>query len=300
MDYLPFLPKERESWLASLLLTFIFFWGYYVWGGYTLVFERYMSGFHNPDPQPFDHSRLSDLEIEASIPKYNNPAVRLYAYLELYNNHEENSIKGIWVWIDVEEPDNENDGPSKLPIVFDPYLSSEEIGNSAIYIEEILPKNGVKLRIPLNLKELVSQGAVSGNPEIYIGFEDGDGFYYEAVSAGNPPPPIEVRNAKAFRQSLFEVLMMPPWANGIIPLLVLFLSGLSESIITDNRPEEPRERQKSDFLIYSLRQFSRTGFLLIIYLSCVYLFIIGQFIWAIVITIVLLGVFWARRNPRGA
>lgn len=241
MDNLP-IPKSKTGLFGGLLLTIFSFLVYYLClysGLETTYYGHYWT------KGPYSPSTIkADIDIYA--PRF------LYSFVEREfiiqaSNPDPKVPISIAIVISQKQP------PDDLMILICPEQSNNtkgcDKGSSTISFDQILPHSTVSQTVWVSVKP-ISKGAY--HPPDYLYFD-----YYlieKDQKTGELKEPKQLPNSDASRaafvkfqtfvQSFISVILLPPWSNGLIPILAFLVTWYFEERFRQILPSSPVYSQK--------------------------------------------------------
>jgi hypothetical protein len=197
------LPKTRSGWFVAFILLIVSF-GYYYTVLYDEIYEVYQAQFYMPAIVETDNWK-----IEAQTPKYASKSTAGWIYGRIVNKSAQ-KIEDVDFSVIV---DNEN--TLLLPSIYKDDVFQRSIprmtiiGNSTIYF---------RIRFGNNM---ISADDCSDSLKFNL-----NGEILKPVVALPCP---ETNTLKSIKRSAIENLLLPPWANTLIPALIFVLCYLAES-----------------------------------------------------------------------
>ncbi len=195
------IPKSRSGWFAALLLL-IFSYYYYYNNFYDGIFKKYSEHFFTPTV-----GETAVWKVEVQSPKYTSIAIPGWIYVRIINKSSYSEEIDFNVILNNEKvillPSNYKDD------VFKRSFSDIDIhGYSAAYF-----------RVKFGNNVIVGDDCTE-NLNLYI-----DNVHIKFTDALPCP---EENTQKALECSIIENLLLPPWANTVIPTLVFIFCYLAE------------------------------------------------------------------------
>lgn len=233
MDDLP-TPKLRAGWVSALFLALFFFFIYYVFM-FDALLRAYKSQFYE-----VSFLNNSTINVLAYFPKNFFSSGEEWVFINLQNNSNEN-LYDIQVYLKVSSSD---DLVVLLPAIYGEKGAAADGGYNAINFEIIQPYSTSVDRMPV----LVQYTTVIEG--VFVKWIDEKGQPHSAellpeqtIHLGNAKGELEVfiQNSRALKHVFLEVVLLPPWSNGLLFALVLFSTYLVRDNIekkTDTLPSD--------------------------------------------------------------
>ena len=256
MDMNVALPKSRITWLATFVLIV---WLYILY--YTFIYG-YLLGFYEKQFYliPFACTETecitSSLNVTLIVPKYLGGGRTQSFYVNIENTNATTEFAGTLTLV----IDDENNFSEKgrLPLLFD---DGEGINVPAGGIAEfyLKPHDSVVINIPF----VVSDEILNLN-EIYLYYQPATGkeeILHSNTSYKNIK--INIVNSSFFR--LISKIMLPPWANGVIPALGLFSCWFIECYVIECAKTSGNEKnEKKEVSVISIDGIKLIGYFFVL------------------------------------
>jgi len=204
LEALPF-PKRAFTWFSALILLAMVYLFYYT-AGYPYLKDKYESKL-----QPYKvivDQDVMPLDITLKIPMYVSEFEVQWAYLEVENSSATALDHALIISLKFPEQENSFNKLSWLET-----YGEESYLESAITFQNPKPNVKYYARIPFLVENPGKEKKVE-KPIVYI-----NGQVVETEQQKTSP---SFRHSQAFLYSFAKVVLLPPWSNGIILLLVLF------------------------------------------------------------------------------
>lgn len=210
MDINVAFPKSRITWLATFVLTAWLYILYYtfIYGCLLDFYEKqfYLIPFACTENECF----TSSLNITLIVPKYLGGGRAQSLYVNIENTNDATEFVGTLTLV----IDNENNFSEKgrLPLLFDDGEGTNVPAGGVAELD-LKPRDSVVINIPF----VVSDETLNLN-EIYLYYQPVTGkeeILHPNTTYNNIK--INIVNSSFFR--LISKIMLPPWANGVIPAL---------------------------------------------------------------------------------
>jgi hypothetical protein len=231
------LPKERLGWLLGLVLIFLFFEAYYASPGflYEKLENAYYENFYRGDP--VKDEKITSLQMEVRLPQYIASLVEREVLVTFRNvtSQELTDINFIIVGQTVEEP-KEN-----IALITKTLPSDEATADASVISIEVIPPystitRSIWIKVPPGQKgevqmqfHLMMEGIDTASPV----FIDGQTV-------------VEINSSKTITQSFVQALLLPPWSNGLLPILALFWAWYGEQIFDNKKNIDRWKGGRSD------------------------------------------------------
>lgn len=199
------IPKSRHGWLAAAFLTVVCFLAYYLWL-HPLLLTFYVQQLY-PRQNSVESdvpSAIADLQVQVGIPKYLSTSTLRWIFVRIKNTSE---VEPRRARLEVAMK------PEDTFMILPPRSLEGQFYESAIMFETIEPLATVSGRIPI----LVNRTNDRKNDDRSVNFQ----LNGQAVKFTPVIPDLEVNERRALVHSLVENLLLPPWSNGLVPLVVL-------------------------------------------------------------------------------
>ncbi len=305
MNNLP-IPQKRPTLLASIILIIIIFGVYYPGGEYQKTLHYYREQLYSNPPQvsslSFPELKNAQLHLTIYFPRYVANFGERWIYFSIRysidekdKNVENKVINSSRLWIyHGSGSENKDDGTLLLP-----YLFKDNTHVTGFDIGEIYPNSQVSGRIPVvsTSRENIRIGSIWFQGEVKTQSEsEKEGKVVNKIiirefGENVSWPLIEFNDPKASLHSLVETFLLPPWSNGVIPVLVLLVSWLIENCFYEEQ-KEPRLDRKGWGDVVKITM-SVGGILLCVFSFAYWSLGLISILWLIfVFFVVVLVIFW--------
>ncbi len=218
---LPF-PRDRFSWLIAAILfgvLLLFYYGIL----YGRLEEGYRGGFNYPIAK-----NSAPVEVHMASPKYISSMAERDLLVSITN--PTTSTMSILIIPKVVLPANSDS--TYFVFIGLPNVQGEFRESGALHFTNIPP--GATISQEVNLK-LIGQEIADDN--VLIEFDiilpgEGGGNNVRRALDLQPPVNMKIHSVRTLVQNLIAFVLLPPWANGFLPLVALFavyLYGLHEA-----------------------------------------------------------------------
>jgi len=241
MDGIPF-PKTREGVLSSLILSVVLLTLYYLLAFQYFLLPTYDKQFYEPLLYAEDEkSGCYKIQTYVRIPRYVYQNGRQWIYVSFRNvsDKEINDLRAHFI-LKVSSPEKEEDEGNEIkPYILDtdnraendmfllPSFFSGNLLNDYVDIEVIQP--GVELYGRFGFP--TKTGFSIGNTRLMVSCVENSGDEAANLYSEKKPKstiPANENGAEAFLHSTLENLLLPPWANGVVPAFAVLASFLFE------------------------------------------------------------------------
>ncbi len=238
MDKLP-VPNTLKGWMYGFLLILVSFFIYYLWL-YPGLERTYYGHYWTAEPYPIADS---DLKIDVLTPRYIYSFVEREIKIQVENTDSADRLIDVVVRAcqPVNEYTDECNPPDQFMVLMCSSKSDTTIGCNAggnFVSYGVIPSKGIATRnIWVSIKPVrldkkywwPSKWEDMVNNEIKF-------VYYVRTSIESTFQPVYLRGPSTatvspgptLLQSFISIILLPPWANGVLPLLALFVTRLFE------------------------------------------------------------------------
>lgn len=208
VEFLPF-PKKSIIWLGSIIVLLVSYGFYYVYG-YPYLKNQFEQQLQSVKVV----SNNENLNVQLKIPKYVSEFEIVPVYVEVKNSSEMiiENVQMVLVF-------NDDDNMLNKLFWLESY-SEDSYFSSSIEFNNLLPKSSTYGRINLLVEKTLINDSSILPPSVYI---NGNATDYDRTLAN-----IEFNPFLAFKYSFCKYILMPPWSNGILLLVVLISSYFVE------------------------------------------------------------------------
>ncbi|KAA3642004.1 MAG: hypothetical protein DWQ07_25750 [Chloroflexi bacterium] len=216
----PLWPNKKESWIASAILALFLFLLYY------LLFYPFLQDIYNQQfwifPKETPSTNISSAKLDFRIPKYVADFTSRDIQIHILNGSEQFSERIIVK----AEIDNLSDLGTAAPspiIYLAAFQDQENVynGTSVVLSRKLPPRAYVNQIVSIRAENVAERTEI--DLDFYVGDE-------KLVSLETPNRPTFDRFA-TLTHSFIQIFLLPPWSNGIVPILALMITVFLEDYL---------------------------------------------------------------------
>jgi hypothetical protein len=240
MDKLP-IPKDRPGWLASIVSTMLVFAFYYLGGGYQAMLNYYLSQIYSVTESGILASPFDDVTVKLSLPNYTANFGKRWAFVTVVNNGG-TVFNDVTLWVELGGESEYLSTTPESELLLLPFMIEEMLFERSLDIGILHPQTQVSGRVPIvsssisntHIEAVWISGTVGDSKNIQMQGE----WQVQEVNFGGSNgntrgtlPLIRFNSSKALKHSIAESVLLPPWSNSLIPVLVLVVCWFVENAV---------------------------------------------------------------------
>lgn len=258
MQALP-VPKTRYGWLTAVVLILLTFLFYYLYG-VNLLLAYYQEAFLPLPLKPSDEQQIS-LQITLLKPRYASLSIPTFMYGRITNNSNQSLCVSFIVVLEQQsqsgsknpEQESKNNSNQETEFLLLPrYYTEGGIFSRRVNIESIAPYETVHWRLPMSVS--------SDIPRFYLGTMPADECDFSKIKVWKEVKPknkdvseeagsIKEDRKNSLSMVLLESILLPPWSNGVIPVVVMLVCYFVEGW-TGKEEKDKNFLEKEFWLIF--------------------------------------------------
>lgn len=209
----PLLPKRVYGVINLFLLTVFSFYYYYIGigiSGYEQVENCYLENIVSKKKGKIEN--VENVKISLQIPKVITHTIDRPVIVTL-NNFDNEDLKDVKIWLELKSDNSDNSV----------ILLTDAMVNFDVLEQHSSSTRIMYLRIQPEQKD---EGDMI--PVFYISHSEMDS---QMMDLDFVLPEIQYEPNQAVLHSIGDILLLPPWSNGVLVLIVLVLSGIVEMLM---------------------------------------------------------------------